>query len=92
MLYKGGEKDVLLVKTAQLQEGCILAEDVVGKSNRVIVPKNTVLNAKLLIVLQKFLVDQVRVQSVLVDGGTFLPVKLFKKMCQNRKQEIIKIY
>jgi len=73
MLYKGGEKDVLLVKTAQLQEGCILAEDVVGKSNRVIVPKNTVLNAKLLIVLQKFLVDQVRVQSVLVDGGTFRP-------------------
>ncbi|GIW49411.1 MAG: hypothetical protein KatS3mg080_0022 [Anoxybacillus sp.] len=60
---------MLLVKTAQLQEGCILAEDVIGKSNRVIVPKNTVLNAKTVDSCYKsFSLTQVRVQSVLVDG------------------------
>jgi len=70
---------VLLVKTAQLQEGCILAEDVIGKSNRVIVPKNTVLDTKMLTVLQKFLVTQVRVQSVLVDGSTFRPSEIIQE-------------
>ncbi|KIQ95420.1 Cyclic di-GMP phosphodiesterase response regulator RpfG [Anoxybacillus thermarum] len=70
---------MLLVKTAQLQEGCILAEDVIGKSNRVIVPKNTVLTPKLLTVLQKFLVTQVRVQSVLVDGSTFRPSEIIQE-------------
>lgn len=70
---------MLLVKTTQLQEGCILAEDVIGKSNRVIIPKNTVLNKKMLTVLQKFLVTQVRVQSVLVDGSTFRPSEIIQE-------------
>lgn len=61
------------VQTKQLIPGCILLLDVKGKSNRPIIPKNTVITEEHRIILGKFLVDTVEVASKLADGKCFGP-------------------
>ncbi|QIZ66231.1 HD-GYP domain-containing protein [Geobacillus subterraneus] len=60
------------VKLNQLCEGCVLAEDVLGKTKKPIMLKNTVITKSLLHVLSKFLIDEVEVEPVLVNGEPFL--------------------
>lgn len=61
------------VKASQLIPGCILLKDVKGKTNRPIIPKDTVLTELHLDVLNKFLVDEVDVASKLEGGKPFEP-------------------
>ncbi|AGT30468.1 phosphohydrolase [Geobacillus genomosp. 3] len=60
------------VNLAQLREGCVLAEDVLGKTKKPIVPKNAIINETLLHVLSKFLIDEVEIEPVLANGEPFL--------------------
>lgn len=63
----------LLVKTKYLVEGCILAKDINGLTNRPIMNKQTILDAELLKVLDGFLIDQVSVEETLINGESFTP-------------------
>lgn len=67
---------MIRAKLHQLQEGCILAEDVLGKTKKTIMPKNTVLTPSLLNVLEKFLIEEVCVEPVLANGDPFRPAEL----------------
>ena len=75
---------VLLVKTKYLVEGCILAKDINGLTNRPIMNKQTILDAKLLEVLQGFLIEQVSVEKTLIDGSNFVP----KEVIDNELDEL----
>ena len=75
---------MLRVKVSQLQEGCILSEDVMSKSKHPIIPKDTVLTPFLLTILEKFLVEDVCVEPVLANGERFKPDEFIKN---NRNAE-----
>jgi HD-GYP domain-containing protein (c-di-GMP phosphodiesterase class II) len=77
---------VIRVKVNQLQEGCILSEDVLGKSNNPIIPKNTILTPLLLTVLKKFFIEDVYVKSVLANGEPFKPSEIIENN-QNQERE-----
>lgn len=67
---------MIRVKLHQLQEGCILAEDVLGKTKKPIMPKNTIVTSTLLNVLEKFLIEEVCVEPILANGEPFRPAEL----------------
>ncbi|MBA2874324.1 HD-GYP domain-containing protein [Thermaerobacillus caldiproteolyticus] len=86
---------MIRVKINQLQEGCILAEEIIGKTKKTIVPKNTVLNANLLQVLEKFLIEDVYVESVLANGDIFKPNEIIEQRhhsSNEKKEEIVPLY
>ncbi|WP_044749244.1 HD-GYP domain-containing protein [Bacillus alveayuensis] len=87
---------MMRVKVSQLKEGCILAADVLGKSSKPIISKNTILTPFLLTVLKKFLVEDVYVKSVLVSGEPFIPNEIIENsQTQEREtteEEIISFY
>jgi HD-GYP domain-containing protein (c-di-GMP phosphodiesterase class II) len=86
---------MIRVKINQLQEGCILAEDVIGKTKKPIIPKNTVLTPVLLNVLEKFLIKDVYVESVLVNGNPFKPTEVLEQRhhsSNETKEEITSLY
>lgn len=70
------------VEPAQLVPGCLLLNDVKGKSNRAIIPKQTVLTEEHIMILDKFLVTYVDVGSNLSNGTVFEP----KPIHQEKKQ------
>lgn len=61
------------VQPQQLEVGCVVLTDVMGKSNQPIIPKNTVLTNEHLAVLKAFLVKEVNVSSTLETGEPFIP-------------------
>lgn len=61
------------VKPSQLVTGCILLNDVIGKTDQPIMTKQTVLSKKHITVLKKFLVDYVDVSRKLNNGEVFEP-------------------
>lgn len=61
------------IKIDDLQEGCILTEDVFSLSNRPIISKNSVVTREIIQVLQAFLIREVDVASTLVNGLPFAP-------------------
>ncbi|MGJ9459202.1 HD-GYP domain-containing protein [Oceanobacillus sp. CF4.6] len=67
------------VEPSQLVPGCILLDEVKGKSNRPIVLKNTVLTEKHITILNKFLVESVEVSTKLSDGNKFEPKQIHNK-------------
>lgn len=71
----------------QLIPGCIVMRDVMGKTNRPIVSKNTVIKPIHITVLHKFLVDEVEVGQKLSNGSSFLPEK-----SNNQPQEISAVH
>ncbi|MFZ3577660.1 HD domain-containing phosphohydrolase [Virgibacillus sp. DJP39] len=73
------------VEPSQLVPGCMLLKDVKGKSNRAIIPKNTILTDEHIMVLEKFLVSYVDVGSKLSDGNEFKP-KVIQKEKEPEKQ------
>ncbi|MFT4416918.1 HD-GYP domain-containing protein [Fredinandcohnia humi] len=60
------------VMTYQLQEGCILLNDVYSLTNKPIIPKKTVLTREHIQILQDFLIKDVDVESFLINGEPFL--------------------
>lgn len=73
------------VATSDLIPGCILFRDVKGKTNRPIIPKNTVLEEIHIQVLKKFLVEQVEVSKTLASGEIYVPKR--KEAVQQKKAE-----
>lgn len=73
------------VEPAQLVPGCVLLNDVIGKSNRAIIPKSTVLTEEHLTILDKFFISNVDVGSKLSDGAIFTP-KIVQKENKTIKQ------
>ncbi|WP_226086311.1 HD-GYP domain-containing protein [Mesobacillus sp. S13] len=59
------------VLTDNLKEGCILAEDVLSKTNRPIMNKKTVLSEYLIDILNVFLIKEVDVEKTMVNGLPF---------------------
>lgn len=58
---------------SQLVPGCVLLKDVVGKTNRPIIPKETVLTDEHITILHKFLVEVADVAPKLANGELFQP-------------------
>ncbi|MFC2948776.1 HD-GYP domain-containing protein [Virgibacillus sediminis] len=73
------------VAVEQLVSGCVVKEDVEGKSGKPIIPRNTVLNDELIEVLRSFLIDMVEVGSLLADGGNFHPQTQVGEMVSEEK-------
>ncbi|MGF7015707.1 HD-GYP domain-containing protein [Ornithinibacillus bavariensis] len=61
------------VSPSQLVPGCILLRDVIGKTNRPIIPHKTVLTEEHIFILDKFLVDQVEVSERLENDSMYKP-------------------
>src|SRR5699024_86623 len=61
------------VKPSQLVPGCMLLNDVIGKTDQPIMTKQTALSKKHITVLKKFLVDYVDVSRKLNNGEVFEP-------------------
>lgn len=78
---------VLLVKTKYLVEGCILAKDINGLTNRPIMNKQTILDEELLKVLNGFLIEQVSVEKTLINGENFLPKEILDNELEETKKE-----
>lgn len=56
----------------ELQEGCIVAEDVFSLTNRPIVTKKTILTQELIDILKVFLIEEVEVEKLKVNGAFFV--------------------
>jgi HD-GYP domain-containing protein (c-di-GMP phosphodiesterase class II) len=63
----------LRVNIKDIQEGCILSVDVFSKTNRPIITKKTIITAPLINVLKAFMIREVEVEKILVNGVPFLP-------------------
>lgn len=59
------------ILTDNLKEGCILADDVLSKTNRPIMNKKTVLSEHLIGILKVFLIKEVDIEKTLVNGLPF---------------------
>ncbi|MCT2535513.1 HD-GYP domain-containing protein [Aquibacillus koreensis] len=64
------------VHPKQLVPGCKVVNDVMGKTNNPILPKNTVIQDEHIQVLQSFLVPNVEVSPRLAHGAPFIPKEL----------------
>ncbi|MGY0694171.1 HD-GYP domain-containing protein [Virgibacillus sp. FSP13] len=71
------------VNPSQLIPGCVLIRDVMGKTSRPIIPKNTVLTEQHITILHKFLIESVDVAAKLEDGELFKPTHVHKEQKQN---------
>lgn len=67
------------VHPSQLTEGCILLEDVLGKSGRPIMRAKTELTEEHITILQKFLIESVQVSSKLADGMNYSPAEVVQQ-------------
>jgi len=67
------------VKISELQEGCILTEDVMSLTNRPIIPSKTILTQELIQYLKAFLISEVTVQRTLVNGTPFIPSEIIEE-------------
>lgn len=63
----------MLISTHQVIPGCVLIDDVVGKTGQPLMPKDTVLTNQHITVLQKFLVPHVHISKRLQTGELFTP-------------------
>jgi len=77
------------VKPAQLIPGCVLLQEVKGKSNKPLVPKDTVLTEKHITFLEKFFVSSVEVSSKLADGKAFKPKEIVEE--ENKIRQEVKM-
>ncbi|MBM7572509.1 HD-GYP domain-containing protein [Aquibacillus albus] len=67
------------VHPKQLIPGCVINRDVMGKTNRPIMPKNTVLTEEYIDILDKFLIERVDVSPNLSYGDPFVPKDMPKE-------------
>ncbi|UOQ44733.1 HD-GYP domain-containing protein [Halobacillus salinarum] len=66
---------MMRIHPSQLVPGCILTKEVMGKTKRPIIPKNTVIHSTHIHVLHKFNVSSVEVANKLTNGSAFTPEK-----------------
>jgi HD-GYP domain-containing protein (c-di-GMP phosphodiesterase class II) len=72
------------IKIEEIQEGCILSEDVYSLTNRPIVNNKTVLTADIIKVLKAFLIKEIAVEKLLVSGS---PITLKEKIEEGKPAE-----
>lgn len=63
------------VETSQLIPGCILSENIFGKTSHALIVKNTVLTKEHIDFLNHFFIDAVHISSKLEDGKIYNPAK-----------------
>lgn len=73
------------VEPSQLVPGCVLMKDVIGKTNRPIIYKNTVLTEEQILILKKFLIPNVEVSHKLENGEIFKPLPVQKDHKEPKK-------
>ncbi|WP_102273346.1 HD-GYP domain-containing protein [Cytobacillus massiliigabonensis] len=61
------------VNINELLEGCILSEDIYSLTNRPIVSKKTIITNELIGILKAFLIREVHVDKLMVNGSPFQP-------------------
>jgi HD-GYP domain-containing protein (c-di-GMP phosphodiesterase class II) len=66
------------VSTSQLQSGCILTKDILSLTNKPIVPKKTILTEEHIEIIRAFLVKDIYVDSMLVNGEPFRPSEVLE--------------
>ena len=64
------------VNIIELQEGCILTEDIYSLTNRPIISKKTIITNELIEILKAFLIREVDVDKLMVNGSPFLPKEI----------------
>lgn len=64
------------VHIQELQEGCILSEDIFSMTNRAIISRKTVLTKDLLKVLKVFLIEEAVVEKTMINGMPFVPAEI----------------
>ncbi|RFB10587.1 HD-GYP domain-containing protein [Bacillus sp. HNG] len=77
------------VRISQLQEGCILSNDIFSLTNKPIIPKKTVLASEHIHVLEAFLVKDVQVESFLINGEPFTPTDQIVEIDVTEKESSI---
>ena len=77
----------MLVKTKYIVDGCILAKDINGLTNRPIMNKQTILDEELLNVLDGFLIEEVSVEKTLINGEAFLPKEIIDYELEEEQKE-----
>ncbi|WP_241964594.1 HD-GYP domain-containing protein [Paraliobacillus zengyii] len=77
---------ILWIHPSQLIPKCILTTDVIGKTNRPIATKDTVIDETHIEILQRFLIDQVEVATNLENGVPFIPKKQQKQEVNVKKE------
>ncbi|TGB01287.1 HD-GYP domain-containing protein [Halobacillus salinus] len=77
------------VHPSQVVAGCMIIQDVMGKTNRPIIPKNTVVHPIHMRVLNQFKVGVVEVANRLSDGSPFIPEESieYNEVEEHKKQE-----
>jgi HD-GYP domain-containing protein (c-di-GMP phosphodiesterase class II) len=78
----------LRVKIEELQEGCILTDDVFCLTNRPIIRKKTVLTRSLIDILNAFLIEDVKVEKTLINGLPFIPTEIIEEESGNMVDEV----
>ncbi|MEH7123439.1 HD-GYP domain-containing protein [Bacillus sp. JJ1773] len=61
------------VNIKELREGCIISEDIYSLTNRPIVTKKSILTKELIHILNVFLIEEVAVEKLMVNGSVFIP-------------------
>lgn len=61
----------LHINLSEIQEGCILSADVFSRTNRPIIPKNTVITNLHISVLRAFNIEEVEIEKTLLSGLSF---------------------
>lgn len=61
------------VQTEELLEGCIVSVDVFSMTNRPIVQKKTIITHEIIQILKAFLIKEIEIEKIMVDGTPFIP-------------------
>lgn len=77
------------VSPSQLKPGCVLLNDVMGKTTYPIIPKNTVLTEEHINVLKTFLIKTVHVSSKLASGESFSPARIDEKAIESSEMSAL---
>ncbi|MFO1442300.1 HD-GYP domain-containing protein [Bacillus sp. Bva_UNVM-123] len=80
--------DKVRVKIQELQEGCILSEDVYSLTNRPIVNKTTIITNEISAVLKAFLINDVVVDKMMVDGRNFIPAEFIEEENEQKALQV----
>lgn len=75
------------VEPSQLVPGCLLLNDVIGKTTHPIVPKHTVMTEEHITLLEKFLVETVDVSAKLESGVPFKPKFVHKEEMKKQPEK-----
>ncbi|NLP50354.1 HD-GYP domain-containing protein [Bacillus sp. RO1] len=82
----------MLVKTEQLVEGCILAQEIKALTSKPIMPKRTVLTNQHIEILESFLVEKVEIEAFLSNGQPFNPQLLTMIEDKPKEDSFLQMY